>query len=464
MTVESMEFKGTVLTPGDEAYDASRAVFNHMVDRRPARIMRCTDAEDVTAALATARAEGLQVSVYGGGHGVLGSAVVDGGLCIDLRGIDHVTVDPDRRVAHVGGGATWGQVDAATQEHGLAVTGGRVSTTGVGGLTLGSGSGWLERSLGYVCDNMLSAQVVVADGRVVTASAEENADLFWAIRGGGGNFGVVTDFELQLHEVGPLLLAGMLLHPGHQARELLTYFRDYMADAPDEVGGALGFLTAPPAPFVPEPARGTPCVGLVLCYNGDPAEGRRVMAPLLEFGSPVVDLVQEMPYVAVQQLIDPPNQPGMRNYWTADFLAELSDEAIETLVEHVSAPVSPLSQVLVVPGGGAIARVAEDATAFGQRGAPWNVHYLSMWPPDPALDEANIAHTRAAAGAMKPWTTGQVYLNYIGDEGLTRVAAAFGERRYQRLRQIKRDWDPQNVFCHNQNILPAEEPRIPQPR
>lgn len=464
MAIEAVEFKGTVLAAGEAGYDEARAVFNSMVDRRPARIMRCTDAEDVVAALAAARDEGLQISVYGGGHGVLGSAVVDGGMCIDLRGIDHVEVDAAARTVHVGGGATWGQVDAATQAHGLAVTGGRVSSTGVGGLTLGSGSGWLERSLGFVCDNLLSATVVVADGRVVTASAEENPDLFWALRGGGGNFGIVVDFELRLHEVGPLLLAGMLLYPGELGAEVLKNFRDVMADAPDEVGGGVAFITAPPADFVPEPARGKPCVGVILCYNGDVEEGRRVMAPLLEFGEPAVSMVQPMPYVAVQQLIDAPSPKGMRNYWTADFMTGLPDEAIDTLTGFTSTPASPLTQVIVVPGGGAISRVPEDETAFGQRSAPWNIHYLSMWAPDPALDEANIDYTRQMAGTMKKWTTGQVYLNFIGDEGLDRVAAAYGPARYQRLREIKRDWDPQNVFCHNQNILPAPDASLPQQR
>lgn len=462
MTIETTAFRGQVLTAGDEGYDEARAVFNGMVDRRPLRIMRCLDAQDVATALTSAREEGLQVSVYGGGHGVLGSAVVDGGVCIDLRALDAVEIDPDTRTAHVGGGATWGKVDAATQQHGLAVTGGRVSSTGVGGLILGSGSGWLERSLGFVCDNMISAEVVTADGRIVRASAEEHPDLFWAIRGGGGNFGVVTDFELRLHPVGPVLFGGMLMYPAAMARDVLTHFRDFMATAPDEVGGAVAFITAPPADFVPEPARMKPAVGVILCYNGDPAEGARVMEPLVEFGPPAVAMVQPMPYVAIQQLIDEPAPKGMRNYWTADFLTGLPDEAIEALVGLATHPVSPLAQVTVVPGGGAVARVPDDATAFGQRSAPWNVHLLSMWPPDPALDEVNIAHTRAMAEAIKPWTTGQVYLNFIGDEGITRVEAAYGPERYQRLREIKRTWDPQNVFCHNQNIVPAPATMVEQ--
>lgn len=447
-------FKGTVLGPQDPGYDDARQVFNGLVDRRPLRIMRCTDAADVGSAILQARQDGLPVSVYGGGHGVTGSAVVDQGVCIDLRGLDRVVVDPVARTARVGGGATWGVVDAATQEFGLAVTGGRVSTTGVGGLTLGSGSGWLERALGFACDSILAAEVVTADGRIVTASAQENPDLFWAIRGGGGNFGVVTEFTFQLHPVGPIVLAGMLMYPASMARKVVRFWRDFMTDAPDDVGSGVAFITAPPEEFVPEPVRGHPVVGIVVCYAGDPADGARDLAPLLEFGPPAVTLVQPMPYVAVQKLLDPGNQKGRRNYWSSDFLAELPEDAIETLVTHATSPVSPMSQVTLVAGGGAIARVPDDATAFGQRTAPWNIHYLSMWD-DPAADELNIRHGRALSDAMKPWTTGQVYLNFIGDEGRQRVETAYGPERYARLQQLKRVWDPENVFRHNQNITPA---------
>ncbi|MGN6574814.1 MAG: FAD-binding oxidoreductase [Nocardioides sp.] len=447
-------FKGTVLMPGAEGYEEARRVFNGMVDRRPTRIMRCTDAADVAAALLAARQESLPVSVYGGGHGVTGSAVVDGGVCIDLRRLDRVVVDPVARTVRVGGGATWGAVDAATQEFGLAVTGGRVSSTGVGGLALGSGSGWLERAFGFTCDNLLEAEVVTAGGRVVTASATMNPDLFWAMRGGGGNFGVATDFLFQLHPVGPTVLGGMLMYPASAARSLVRFWRGFMTDAPDEIGSGIAFITAPPLPFVPEPVRGQPVVGVIVCYAGDPDRGADVLAPLLEYGPPAVNLVQPMPYVAVQQLVDQANPHGMRNYWSADFLTSLTDEAIDTLVSHATAPRSPMSQVLLVAGGGAIARVPDDATAFGQRTAPFNVHYLSLWS-DPADDDVNIRHTRTMAEAMRPWTTGRVYLNYIGEEGPGRVEAAYGPEKYARLQQVKQVWDPDNVFRHNQNIVPA---------
>ncbi len=445
---------GDVLFPGDRGYDDARRVFNGFVDRSPERIVRCASAEDVTAALRQARDDQRLVSVYGGGHGVTGSAVVDGGVCIDLRPLNQVEVDAEARTVRVGGGATWGQVDAATQEHGLAVTGGRVSGTGVGGLTLGSGSGWLERALGFTCDSLLSAQVVVADGRTVTASASENADLFWALRGGGGNFGIVTEFTIGLHQVGPIVLGGLLLYPAAQAGELVRFWRDFMSEAPDAVGSGVAFITAPPADFVPEPVRGQPVVAVFLLYAGEVEQGQRDLAPLLGFGPPAVSMVQPMPYVAVQQLLDPANPKGMRNYWSGDFLAELPDEAVDTLCEVATRPTSPLSQVILVAGGGAIARVPDDATAFGQRDAPFNMHYLSMWA-DPADDLTNIEHTREIADALKPWSTGRLYLNFIGDEGPGRVEAAYGPEKYARLQQLKRIWDPDNVFRHNQNIEPA---------
>ena len=453
-TFELSGFKGPVLRPDDEGYDEARKVFNGMIDRRPAFIGRCTDADDVAVLVNLARENHLPISIYGGGHGVTGSAVVDAGICCDLRGMKGITVDPEARTVRAEAGLTWGEFDAATQEHGLAVTGGRVSSTGIAGLTLGSGSGWLERKLGYVCDNMLAAEVVTADGRKVMASEDENPDLFWGLRGGGGNFGVVTAFHLRVHPIGPIVLGGMLIWPSQVAGDLVRFYRDFMLGAPDELGAGLAFITAPPAPFVPEPVRGQPVVGIIVCYAGPVEEGEEVLRPLREFGPPGIDLVQPMPYVAVQRLIDDGNPAGLQNYWSADFLAELPDEAVDVLVEHATKPVSPLSQMLLVRGGGAIARVDDEATAFGQRDAPWNVHWLSLWP-DPADTERNIAYTRGIATAMKPWTTGRVYLNFIGDEGSGRVEAAYGPERYARLQALKAKWDPQNLFRHNQNIAPA---------
>jgi FAD/FMN-containing dehydrogenase len=450
-------FRGQLIHPGGSDYDEARRVFNGMIDRSPVLIARCATADDVAAAVGLARDQDLPLSVYGGGHGVTGSAVCDAGVCVDMRGMKRIDVDPAARTVRAEAGLTWGELDAATQEHGLAVTGGRMSDTGVAGLALGSGSGWLERKFGFTCDNLIRAEVVTADGRQVVASADENPDLFWGLRGGGGNFGVVTAFHFRLHEVGPIVLGGMLMYPSAIAGELVRFFRDFMSDAPDEVGAALAFITAPPEEFVPEPVRGQPVCGIIMCYAGAVEDGERVLAPLREFGPPGVDLVGPMPYVAVQQLIDPASPKGMQNYWSADFLSELPDEAVDTLVEHATKPVSPLTQILLIPGGGAIARVPEDATAFGQRNAPWNVHFLSLWP-DPADDEVNIAYTRAIATAMKPWATGRAYLNFIGDEGQDRVEASFGPEKYAQLQKLKAKWDPANLFRHNQNIPPATNP------
>lgn len=452
-TFELPGFGGELIHPGDTAYDDARSVFNGMIDRRPALVARCRDSEDVAIALNFAREQDLPISVYGGGHGVTGSAVVDAGICVDLRAMNAVDVDPDQRVARVEGGARWGGIDVATQEHGLAVTGGRVSDTGIGGLALGSGSGWLERKLGFTCDNLIKAEVVTADGRQIVASEDENADLFWGLRGGGGNFGIVTAFHLRLHPIGPLVLGGLLMYPMAMARDLMRFYRDFILAAPDEAGGGMAFITAPPEEFVPEPVRGQPVVGLVVVYAGDIAEGEEVFKPLREFGPPGLDMVQPMPYVSVQQLIDAPNPKGMQNYWNADFYAELPDEAIDVFLEHATTPVSPLTQVILTPGLGAIARVPEDATAFVQRDAQWNIHYLSMWP-DPADTEANIAYTRAFSSAMKPWATGRAYLNMLGDEGLDRVRAAYGPEKFARLQELKATWDPTNLFRHNQNIPP----------
>jgi FAD/FMN-containing dehydrogenase len=447
-------FGGDLLAPGDRGYDEARAVFNGMIDRTPTLIAVCRTTDDVVAAVNFAREQGLPISVYGGGHGVTGAAVVDGGLVVDMRGMKGIQVDPAARTARAEGGLNWGEFDAATQEHGLAVTGGRVPDTGIAGLALGSGSGWLERKLGFTCDNLIGAEVVTADGRVVKASADENPELFWGLRGGGGNFGVVTAFSLQLHPIGPIVFGGLLAWPAPMAGEVVRFWRDFIQEAPDEVGSAIAFITAPPADFVPEPVRGHPVVGCIVCYAGDPEEGEQVLQPLREFGPPGLDLLGAMPYLAVQDLITEANPHGRRNYWSADFLGELPDEAVDALVEHATNPVSPFSSMLLVAGGGAVSRVPDDETAFGQRNAPFNTHYLSMWE-DPAEDERNIAYTRAIAAAMKPWTTGGVYLNYIGDEGLHRVESSFGDKKYARLQALKTEWDPDNVFCHNQNIKPA---------
>jgi FAD/FMN-containing dehydrogenase len=446
-------FRGQVVRPEHPDYDALRRVFNGMIDRRPAIIARCTSADDVVAALDYARTNELVVSVRAGGHGVTGDAVCDGGVCIDLRPMNRVHVDPEGRVAVVEGGANWGEFDAAAQEYGLAVTGGRVPDTGVGGLTLGSGSGWLERKLGLTCDSLLAVELVTASGDVLVASETERPDLFWGVRGGGGNFGIVTKFTFRLHPVGPTVVGGMLLHPGFRAREVTRLFRDFMADAPEDVGAGLAYISAPDAPFVPEFARGMPMVGIIVCYAGPPDQADAVLQPLRAFGPPIQDFVGPMPYAAVQKLLEPGSQHGKENYWKADFLADLPDEAIDILVEHTQRVPSALSQTVLMPLGGAIARVPEDAMAFGQRSAAWNLHILSMWE-DPADAERQVTWTRELHAAMRPYATGGAYLNFIGNEGNARVRAAFGDDKYARLVALKRRYDPHNVFHLNQNIPP----------
>jgi FAD/FMN-containing dehydrogenase len=335
------------------------------------------------------------------------------------------------------------------------VTGGRVSTTGLGGLAVGGGSGWIERKCGYSVDNLLSVEVVTADGEIRTASESETPDLFWATRGGGGNFGVATSFEFRLHPIGPTILGGILIYPAPMAREVIANFRDVMAGARDEVGAGVALITAPPEDFVPEPVRGQPVIGVVACYAGPVEQGQEELRALRDFGPPAVDLVEPMPYVALQQLIDADYPAGMRNYWTGDFLTGLPDEAIDVMCRfHLSKP-SPLTEVLILPGGGATARVPAGTMACGHdRQAPFNIHITSLWA-DPADDEANIAWTRELAAAMKPFTTGRVYVNFIGDEGEERVVAAFGgPEPYARLRELKERWDPGNLFRFNQNIKP----------
>jgi FAD/FMN-containing dehydrogenase len=447
-------FKGQLVRPGDSSYDDLREVFNGMVDRRPELIIRCVDTGDVVEAVRLAREAGLPLAVYGGGHGVTGNAVCDGGVVVDLRQMKGIEIDLRDRTCRAGAGLTWGELDAATQEHAVVVTGGRVSTTGISGLVLGSGSGWIERKFGYTADNLLSVETVTADGSVVTASERENPDLFWGTRGGGGNFGIVTSFEFRLHRLGPTVLGGMLIYPGPMAPDVLRGFRDFMAEAPDEVGAGCALVTAPHEEFVPLPARGQPEVGVVLCYAGPVEQGEAVLAPLREFGPPALDMVEPMPYVAVQRLIDSANPRRLRNYWSADFLRGLPDACIEALCECHLSKASPLSEIIVLPGGGAVARVPDDRMAFGQRGAPFNVHVLSKWA-DPAEDEENIAWARGVGSAIEPYATGSAYLNFIGDEGEERVRAAFGPDVYARLQALKRRYDPGNLFRQNQNIRPS---------
>ena len=446
-------FGGEVVGPEHPRYDELRQVFNGMVQRRPALIARCESADDVSLAVGFARGRGLPLSVYGGGHNVTGNAVCDDGVTIDLRPMKSIEVDPQARTCRAAGGVTWGELDAATQEYGLAVTGGRMSTTGIGGLVLGGGSGWIERKCGYTVDNLLAVETVTADGSILTASESENADLFWATRGGAGNFGVVTEFELRLHPIGPTVLAGMLIYPAAMTADLLRNFRELMAEAPDEVGAGVVLLTAPDSEPVPEPVRGEPVAAVVLCYAGPHDEGEEALKPLREFGPPAVDLVAPMPYVELQRMSDEDFPHGSRNYWTGDFIGELSDEAIAVLCRfHLTKP-SAMTEILVFPKGGQIARVPDGTMALSDRGAPFDVHAVSVWE-DPADDERNIAFTRGFREAMRPFATGRVYVNFLSDEGRERAISSWGAD-YPRLQELKRRYDPDNLFRASQNITPS---------
>jgi FAD/FMN-containing dehydrogenase len=443
-----------LIRPGAGGYDEARAVFNAAIDRHPAVIARCATPADVADALRTARDRGLAVAVRAGGHSVAGFGVNDGGLVVDVRPMDAVSVDPAERTVTVGAGVTWSGFDRATQAHGLATTGGRASTTGVAGLTLGGGSGWLERSFGLTCDSLRSVELVTAAGERVTASATEEPELFWALHGGGGNFGVATSFTFDLHPLGPQVLAGLMLWPGGVGRDLTRAYRDFMQAAPDELGGALVFLTAPPEPFVPIHLQGAAAVGVAVLWAGRIEEGIGAIRPLRDM-QPDVDLVGPMEYADFQCMIDDP--PGFRQYWSGDYHDDLPDDAVDVFVKYGSDRPSPLSQHLMAPWGGAVGRVPEDATPLARRSATWITHPFATWER-PEDDAANIAWVHAFREDIGRYTNGGVYLNFIGVEGQDRVRAAYGDRKYDRLARIKRAWDPDNVFRGNQNIEPAAAP------
>jgi FAD/FMN-containing dehydrogenase len=447
------DFAGTTLTPGDAGYDDARTVFNGAIDRRPAIIAQVRDAQDVAAALLHAQAAGLAVAVRCGGHSGAGFGVIDDGIVIDVRRLKRVEVDLARRTVRAGAGLTWGELDAATQAHGLAVTGGRMSTTGIAGLTLGSGSGWLERKHGLTADNLIGATVVTADGDIVRADVSQHPDLFWALRGGGGNFGVVTEFELALHPVGPMITGGLLLFEWERAREVLAAYREIMASAPDELGGCASLQLGPPAPFVPAALVGRPVVGIIVAAFAEDEEAQRLIAPLRAL-RPLVDVVGPMPYVALQQLTDEGCPHGMQNHWKAAFLDDLPDAAIADAIEVAADIPSPLTVVLLQPLGGAYARVQEGATALSHRSARWAYHALSLWP-DPADTDLNRAWTTRFADTMAAYGDGRVHPNHVSDPAGERVRSFYGEETYARLVAVKDRWDPRNVFAANQNIRPS---------
>jgi len=444
---------GQVIEPGDADYEDARQVFNAMHDKRPAAIVRCGSAADVSAAVQFARRQGLAIAVRSGGHSVAGLSVCDDGILIDLAGLKQIVVDPEKRTARTGGGVLWGEFDAATQQHGLHTPGGRATTTGVGGFTTGGGYGWTSSKHGLTCDNLLSTEVVLADGRIVRASPHEHADLFWGIRGGGGNFGVVTEFEFALHPLGPIVMAGLMLWPFDRAEAVMRAWRDYMDHAPDELSTGFGVITAPPEEFVPPALRGQVVAGIVGMYVGDPEKGAEVFAPLKAL-APAVDLVQPMPYTAFQAMVDPMAPKGFRSYWRGEYLPRLTDDAIATVLPGAKALVGsaqPLTQMVVFRIGQGVAAVADDATAFSHRDANYMLHPITMWQ-DAADDARLIAASRAFCDTMRPFASGGAYLNFTAED---RVRDAYGAAKYERLVALKDRYDPENLFRLNQNIKPS---------
>lgn len=445
------KFAGELVTPESGSYDELRTVFNRMIDKSPALIARCATAGDVAEAIAFARKNRLDIAVRAGGHSVAGMSMNDGGVVIDVRLMKDIAVDPGSRTVRVGSGVTWGEFDRATQAHGLATTGGRVSTTGVAGLTLGGGSGWAERMWGLACDNLVSVDLVTADGRQVTASEKENPDLFWALHGGGGNFGVVTSFVFQLHPLGPTVLAGLMAWPGDAGFDVARVYRDTAFDAPDELGTGLVFLTGPPEEFIPSHLQGTTLAAMAVLWVGDVDDGTDAIAHFRAL-QPEVDLVGPMEYADFQCMIDDP--PGLLNYWTGDYHTDFPDEALDVFVKYGFERQSPHAQQILLPWGGAVARVGDDATPLTNRASKWLTHPFALWD-DPADTDANIEWARGFRRDIARYANGGVYLNFIGHEGQDRIRAAFGDEKYNRLAQIKAEWDPDNVFRGNQNIVPA---------
>ena len=452
------QLRGRVLDESDPDYDDARTIWNAMVDRRPGLIVRCEEAADVAAAVRFARDNGLLVAVRGGGHGIAGNAVCDGGLMIDLSPMKAVRVDEATQRAWVEPGATLADVDRETQAFGLALPTGINSTTGIAGLTLGGGFGWLTRKFGLTLDNLLSVDVVTADGEFRRASETENPDLFWALRGGGGNFGVVTGFEFQLHKLGPQVLSGLVVHPFDQAETVLREYREALEEAPDELTCWVVMRQAPPLPFLPEEWHGKEVLVLAMCYCGDLEEGEKATARLRSIGTPIADVVGANPFTGWQQAFDPLLAPGARNYWKSHDFAELSDAAIGILMDAVRNLPGPECEIFIGHVGGAAGRVAPEATAFPQRSSHFVMNVHARWR-DAEMDQACIGWARALFDATRPHAVGTAYINFMPEDETDRVQAAYGPN-YHRLAELKRRYDPQNLFRMNQNVTPTASARV----
>jgi FAD/FMN-containing dehydrogenase len=445
--------RGTACLPGDAGYDEARTIWNAMIDRKPALAIRCQSAADVQQAIGLARKLGLVVSVRGGGHNIAGSAVVDGGLLIDLSLMRSIKVDPAAKRAVVGPGATLADVDRETQAFGLALPTGINSTTGIAGLTVGGGFGWITRKFGMTIDNLISAEVVTADGKLLKASEKDNPDLFWAIRGGGGNFGIVTSFEFRLHPVGPEVLSGLVVHPLADAKKILTAYQPILAKAPDDLTCWAVMRQAPPLPFIPAEWHGKEVLILAMIWAGDMAEGEKAMAELRGLGKPIVDVVSPHPFVGWQAAFDPLLTPGARNYWKSHDFAQLESTFLDTLIGAVKALPGPECEIFIAHVGGAMARVAADATAYPQRNSHFIMNVHTRWR-EAAQDSTCIGWARKLFQAAAPYALGSAYVNFMPDDEGDRIEKVYGAN-FKRLATIKRKYDPDNLFRANQNIKPA---------
>jgi hypothetical protein len=446
--------KGRVLTAGDAGYDDARKVWNGDIDRKPAGIVACSGVEDVQASIAFARANGVPIAVRSGGHSMSGQSMADGALVLDMRAMNAVTVDAGAKRARVQGGAVWADVDGATQKHGLAVTGGHVTHTGVAGLTLGGGVGHLHRKLGLVVDNLVSAQVVTADGRVLRASEKENEDLFWAIRGGGGNFGVATEFELKLSEIGPIVLGGLAFWAPDKGPELMRRYEELCKTLPDEVTTILAYLHAPPFDFVPKDVQLTPGYALV-AVGTDIEKAQAAIKDIRAFSPPAFDVIGPMPYLAVQGLFDPALPHGTKCYMKAHYLEGFDADTIATVQAQTAKMPPGFSQMICIQMGGAVARVPDEMTAFGGRTAKFQAMFLGIWQ-DGAQRPACVEWVRGVWGALAPRANRGVYVNLADDLDEATLKATYGAEKYARLQRVKAKYDPENVFHYNQNIPPAK--------
>ena len=449
-------FRGQVLTPDAPAYEEARKIWNAMIDRRPGLIVRCTGSQDVVHAVRFARQHRFLMSVRGGGHNIAGLAVCDGGLMIDLSLMKGVWVDPKGRVARAQAGCTLGDVDRETQLHGLAAVLGFVSDTGIAGLTTGGGFGYLTRQHGWTCDNLVSMDVVTADGKLMRAAADENADLFWALRGGSGNFGIVTSFEYKLYGVGPEILGGAIAWRAEDARQVLEFYREFSANAPRATTSVAVLRKAPPAPWLPKEMHGQPIVVIFVCHAGRIEEGEKIVAPLRAFGQPVADIITRRPYAQMQTLLDAANPKGRRYYWKSHYLARIDDEAIDVAIEHAARLPSPHSAVIFFQLQGALSELPADHSPAGNRDAAYVFNAASSWE-NAADDFKNVRWSRDAFAAMRPFSTGGTYVNFLNEEeGAERIVAAYGNEMLARLAALKIKYDPENMFRHTKNVLASE--------